>query len=429
MNPGGVVSTDRIARAEGGRWIRRGDRIVLLAGRDAAPGAMEGEVAATGPGGVIDSRIDVHAQYALLRMAKGDPGARADAAGMLAAVKSGRLAGIYKEDQRVPALRARGLGLGWWQLVPRIFCGIGGGTETACKEKVKVATTFEDYVALVRRAEAKLLGCGHRDAEQRLHVLTGIYYGTDWSRDFDVEKSTVRNTGFQTFLAKTYGPGDDPRGCLGCGLFLSLKRSGDAGGVDMGHVLIGMSARMRLLARVPTFPGTASTGLELTTWVGDLGGAAARLAMDRVKAPRTPASRYFVGRDYGATSNLEGDVAAYVVAAKSPGSVGAPDIPSAGSVADALESFFVTGTGRAGRCGNFLAMLGGTVSGGKLANHAAVRKAMATKLAAFGLLYMVNFLRQRGMDLGIVAGATPLLGKASEDVSDLFIAKLLACKL
>jgi hypothetical protein len=74
-------------------------------------------------------------------------------------------------------------------------------------------------------------------------------------------------------------------------------------------------------------------------------------------------------------------------------------------------------------------MLGGTVSGGKLTNHAAVRKAMANKLAAFGLLYMVNFLRQRGMDLGIVAGAKPLLGRASEDVSDLFIAKLLACKL
>ena len=37
---------------------------------------------------------------------------------MLAAVKSGRLTGLYKEDEQVPALRARALGMGWWQLIP-----------------------------------------------------------------------------------------------------------------------------------------------------------------------------------------------------------------------------------------------------------------------------------------------------------------------
>jgi hypothetical protein len=34
-------------------------------------------------------------------------------------VKTGRLGGIYKEDQKVPALLARKRGLGWWQLLPR----------------------------------------------------------------------------------------------------------------------------------------------------------------------------------------------------------------------------------------------------------------------------------------------------------------------
>jgi hypothetical protein len=67
---------------------------------------------------VIDPRIDVFAQRALLRMGGGDPAAQANAAGMLAAVKSGQLGGIYKEDERVPALRAQRLGLGWWQLIP-----------------------------------------------------------------------------------------------------------------------------------------------------------------------------------------------------------------------------------------------------------------------------------------------------------------------
>jgi hypothetical protein len=67
---------------------------------------------------VIDNRIDVFAQYALLRMFKGDPAARADAQGMLCAVKTGQLAGIYKEDERVPALRARKINRWWWQIIP-----------------------------------------------------------------------------------------------------------------------------------------------------------------------------------------------------------------------------------------------------------------------------------------------------------------------
>ncbi|HEX2095070.1 MAG TPA: hypothetical protein VHG28_21905 [Longimicrobiaceae bacterium] len=304
-----------------------------------------------------------------------------------------------------------------------------GGATPACNQPVQTARSFKDYVALVRQAETALIGCGHRDAEQRLHVLTGIYYGTEWSRDYDVEKSPVRNLGFQTFVARRYGSGDDPRPCLRCGLFESLKRSGDAGGVDMGHVLIGMSARMRFLSRVPPMPGMGATGLELTTWVGDLGGAAARLALDRVKDPSAAASKYFRGKDYGATSNLEGDVAAYLVAAKSPTRVDAPAIPPGGLIADALESFFVKGTGRAARCRNFLAMLGGTVAGGRLANHAEVRDRMAGKLSTFGVSYLTNFQRQRGRDLSAVLSAQPLLKKAAEDVADLFIAKLLACRL
>ena len=67
---------------------------------------------------VIDERIDVHAQYALQRMFKGDPSARADATQMLTAVKAGQLKGIYKEDQRVPAMLAKRWNTEWWQLIP-----------------------------------------------------------------------------------------------------------------------------------------------------------------------------------------------------------------------------------------------------------------------------------------------------------------------
>lgn len=67
---------------------------------------------------VRNERIDVFAQRALLRMSK-NPNSSTDAAGMADEVKAGRLAGIYKEDEQVPALRAKKMNLGWWQLIPQ----------------------------------------------------------------------------------------------------------------------------------------------------------------------------------------------------------------------------------------------------------------------------------------------------------------------
>jgi hypothetical protein len=74
---------------------------------------------------VIDPRIDVSAQYGLMRMFTEDPVAAAAASAMLSAVKTGQLAGIYQPDQQVPALRAQSLGKGWWQLLP-------GGAVAVC---------------------------------------------------------------------------------------------------------------------------------------------------------------------------------------------------------------------------------------------------------------------------------------------------------
>lgn len=71
------------------------------------------------PKDVLSERIDVFAQRALFRMLKADPAAQADAKGMVFAVKTGQLAGIYKEDEYVPAMRAKKMRLGWWQLIAR----------------------------------------------------------------------------------------------------------------------------------------------------------------------------------------------------------------------------------------------------------------------------------------------------------------------
>jgi V8-like Glu-specific endopeptidase len=106
----------------GGRWVQHGRTIVV----DLEPGSaraldeLQEEVPlhrALTARDVMDPRIDVPAQYALMRLSKRSPAERAAAAAMLDAVRSGRLAGIYKEDQRVPALRAQGMGRGWWQLL------------------------------------------------------------------------------------------------------------------------------------------------------------------------------------------------------------------------------------------------------------------------------------------------------------------------
>ena len=73
---------------------------------------------------VIDSRIDVSAQYGLMRMLSGGPEERVVGSHILSSVKNGTLGGIYQEDQQVPALRAQASGYGWWQILPRSDAGV-----------------------------------------------------------------------------------------------------------------------------------------------------------------------------------------------------------------------------------------------------------------------------------------------------------------
>jgi hypothetical protein len=68
---------------------------------------------------VMSPQIDVFAQRALFRMLKADPESNLAARSMIYAVKLKLLGGIYKENQRVPALRAQKIGKGWWQLIPK----------------------------------------------------------------------------------------------------------------------------------------------------------------------------------------------------------------------------------------------------------------------------------------------------------------------
>ncbi len=67
---------------------------------------------------IIDSRIDVHAQKAIISMLNRGGIDAKHAGSMLCAVKRGQLDGIYLPDQQVPALRAINDG-GWWSMIPQ----------------------------------------------------------------------------------------------------------------------------------------------------------------------------------------------------------------------------------------------------------------------------------------------------------------------
>ena len=108
----------RTATGATGWWNRRGRTIVVAL--PPSPGEIQEEISEEigSPKQVIDPRIDVHAQKSLLRLSK-NRRTSGDAAALLSAVKSGKLGGIYKEDQKVPALLAKALGRGWWEVLPK----------------------------------------------------------------------------------------------------------------------------------------------------------------------------------------------------------------------------------------------------------------------------------------------------------------------
>jgi outer membrane protein OmpA-like peptidoglycan-associated protein len=115
--------TDRYLQQRG-RWFREGSNIVVLVddnlNRPLGDESFEvsTDVSSLSRAALIHPRIDFHAQEALYRMSRGNAAARASAGGMLAAVQTGELEGIYIVNQAKPAIRARKMNLGWWEIMP-----------------------------------------------------------------------------------------------------------------------------------------------------------------------------------------------------------------------------------------------------------------------------------------------------------------------
>lgn len=296
------------------------------------------------------------------------------------------------------------------------------------------ARNFAAAIRLITQAEARLIAAGQKTPEQRATTLRGIYYGTTWSLDYDVESkrslpgAVIRNAGF---LAYTGGHMPiDPRPAFGStSLLRDLKDSQSlkdgARSVDIGHLLIGLDTRAGM-ARTHTFP-EGGNGLEVVTWMGDLGGGAANLARKRARAPGTKVDYVYHNpdSDYGVTDNLEGDVAAYLVAAG--GNPGGVPAYGRGTVADALTAYLGSSSSPAwkNRAADFAKSIGATMSGSSISNESAFIGSLSAKLAAFGYWYAAT----RWVPTGELVGADALktcqhMEGAAREVATVFVKTL-----
>lgn len=257
------------------------------------------------------------------------------------------------------------------------------------------ARNFSQLIRLVEAAEKKLIKAGQTDPLLRITTLRGIYYGAKWSKDYQTEKSGVRNWGFWAFTGCQDPP--DPSPALGDKLFKALQASQDIIDrryrIDLGHVLIGLDARKSSVSRSSSIPTMGGSGLELCTWLGDLGGGAANLAFRRIKNPKCSVASIFSqrGSDYGASINLEGDIGGYLVAAGTGTLPDEPAFSKGKGFADALKRYLPIGSSTSEwntRAARFAIALGGTIQSGRLIYPADLSIKLRQKIQDWGAWYM-----------------------------------------
>lgn len=297
-----------------------------------------------------------------------------------------------------------------------------------CPKTFVKAHDFRSLLELIREAERRLLACGLDDVEEHISILRGLYYGTEWSVDFKTEKSEARNVGFRLFTAT---PTDvmDPTAQFDCGLFDALQASQDAiergRQFDFGHAIIGIDCRRKVASRLMNIPFNGGTGLELCTWLGDLGGGAAMLAVDRGMNPSAPVQRRFSGSDFGGAINIEGDVAGFVVGHPS-GVAGSPAAAAIamGGIADAFERYLgltQPSTEWLERAKTFLAIYGGRLSGATLSNRADLIDRFSGQIESFAENYIALRFANKDVTAGRLRSAAVHLKGCAREVAEVFV--------
>lgn len=301
--------------------------------------------------------------------------------------------------------------------------------ECTCKTSNK-ATNFKMLVELVKQAEDMLIQNGYNNMGDRLSIIRGIYYGTEWSLDYSIEKSSARNFAFNRYTGSNVEA--DARAVLKCSenckanLFKSLFDSPEVfqdsyKAVDFGHLVIGLDSRRSWTARNAPIPSQGGTGLELNTWVGDLGGGTANLSQKRIKNSKARAKTLFPvgGNSYGAMVNLEGDIAAYVVGMKEsePNEI-SDATDNFKTIHEALKDYFEKKWNK--RTFYFLAMLGAKVSGNVITyTKSDLISKSATKFEDFAEPYIIL---RNPTDL---VEASNHFKPVSEEVASIFIDALI----
>lgn len=325
-----------------------------------------------------------------------------------------------------------------WERRPHLFLSSRLGYGTEKHVTMGRATNFSELIDLLERSEQRLIDSGlGQSPVTRLQILRGIYYGTTWSNDYSTENSLVRNFGFTVFTGGFSSPAD-PREVLGS-LFRDLQQSQDitdgAYKLDVGHALIGMEARTSYIGRSLVIPSQGGTGLEVVTWLGDLGGGAANLAWHRSRSSAA-ASRsvqtVFVaaGSSYGAPINLEGDIAAYIIGSTGPTLQDVQFRNNRVKIADLFRAYLpVSVPSRvtyAGRSRTFLRMIGGNFgsTSSRLSNRTAVKTFLQRRIVEFGAAYMTQRYVLEGQRSSRIQLACQHLNGAAEEVAETFLRAL-----
>jgi hypothetical protein len=204
--------------------------------------------------------------------------------------------------------------------------------------------------------------------------------------------------------------------------------------------LCGIEARGNAGTREFPVPSQGGTGLEIMTWLGDLGGGAANLAWRRSagdrEATRTVGTAFVAaGSDYGAPINLEGDVAGYLIGATGP-ALAAPAFPPGPAAVAAAFRTYLPGTAVPSaaymrRARDFLTIHGGSFDpppAAKLLNRAAVVSALRMKIQGFAAPYLLQryVLGQMINPARIEAACKNLAGAAGEVATSFVLALELA---
>lgn len=342
--------------------------------------------------------------------------------------------GDWQEEQRIENQRREDLEIEKYQSLLSTIIKQNVIIPVPLKASSKKLSTskagFDRFIKKIREFENKLINhdkATYKNIEERIHVLRGIYYGTTWSVDYKSEGSPVRNAAFQIYTASPKPI--DPRPIIGKELYQELfnyaeiyKDTKKSSGIDFGHTIIGLDARRKFLSRESGLPAHGGcTGLEITTWIGDIGGGAGMLAINRIKNPNKRAKDMFRGSSFGGWINLEGDIAAYLIA-RDISEIGTPSISFSENefIAGALENYLLNKDEKnqwKNRAKIFLEMLGAEFDhDDNITNIKEVGIHTAAKIASFAELYMANRLRQNGnvSTDQLIAASSHLIGASTE---------------